>query len=69
MKFYLEISLHFKGRRRAHIAKDDPQSRGRCLCTASLNLEKWLLVQVLPEEVHLCKTCKHLANLPDSEAK
>jgi hypothetical protein len=69
MNFYLESRVHFKGRRRAHIAKDELQSRRRCLCTASLNLEKWALVEGLPEDAHLCKTCKQLANLPEAEAK
>jgi hypothetical protein len=66
MKFFMETTPLFNAQRRAHIAKAEPQSSGKCLCAASLNPEKWTLVEELPKDIHLCKKCYWLAEHPAS---
>ena len=59
MKFYLEVIQHepLGRRRRAHVVQDGHESAQGCLCKAALNFENWLLVEELPEDIHLCKRC------------
>jgi hypothetical protein len=59
MKFYLEVIQQepLGRRRRAHIVQDGDESAQGCLCKAALNFENWLLVEELPEDIHLCKRC------------
>jgi hypothetical protein len=59
MKFYLEVIQHepLGRRRRAHIVQNRDESIHGCLCKAALNFENWLLVEELPEDIHLCKRC------------
>jgi hypothetical protein len=67
MKFYMETSPLFNAQRRAHIAKDAPQASGKCLCLSPLNPEKWVLVEELPKDIHLCKKCHSLAENPSAK--
>jgi hypothetical protein len=66
MKFYLweRIARHRHQKRpriyrRAHILKDE--TTGSCWCEAPLNPEKWIIVEALPLETHLCSRCRRLA--------
>ena len=64
MKFYFReqvIGKTNKVLRTAHIAKDANNPRSGCLCNRPFNLEKWLFVEQLPEETHLCKSCESIA--------
>lgn len=46
----------------AHIARDNGDDTLKSLCACTLKLEKWTLVESLPEGTHLCKNCRQLAN-------
>jgi hypothetical protein len=59
MKFYLEINPQFNDQQRAHIVADNKQGRN-CVCSAQLKPEKWMLVEEISENVHLCKRCSWL---------
>ena len=63
MKFYLEriVQEPLSGRRRVHLLKDENKPEGGSLCKASLKLEKWLLVEQLPKDIHLCRSCDRSA--------
>lgn len=63
MKFYLESAEHFKSYRRAHIVNDENKVKPGCLCRATINPEKWRVVESLPEDIYLCRTCRRLAGL------
>lgn len=63
MKFYLEIKPAYPRQIRAHIAQEETYAARRCVCAAELNLEKWRLVEQLPEDVYLCENCRRLAQL------
>jgi hypothetical protein len=64
MKFYLEIvqQLTLKRPRTVHLLKDENRPVGGSLCKASLNLEKWIMVEELPEDIHLCRSCERSAS-------
>lgn len=72
MKFYLEVVQHepLGRRRRAHIVRDGHESAQGCLCKAALNFENWLLVEDLPEDIHLCRRCASSSrkNLKEDES-
>jgi hypothetical protein len=63
MKFFLEIIEQepLNGRRRAHLLRDENKPKEGSLCKASLKLEKWLLVEQLPKDIHLCRSCDRSA--------
>lgn len=60
MKFYLEPlgQEPLSGRRRVHVLEDENKPESGSMCKASLKLEKWLLVDQLPEGIHLCRSCE-----------
>jgi hypothetical protein len=64
MKFYVEIEWPFTAQRRAHILKNADGPTVKSWCRANLNPQKWTVVEVLPEDIHLCITCKLMANFP-----
>lgn len=66
MKFYLwERTTYHRRRkkvrtyRRAHILQEE--NRAKPVCNVPLDLEKWIIVEQLPEATHLCGRCKRLA--------
>lgn len=66
MKFYLwERTIYRRRRkelrvyRRAHILQEGDSSNP--MCSASLDLGKWRIVEELPETTHLCGRCQRLA--------
>jgi hypothetical protein len=48
--------------RKAHILKNENELNGNCLCRVTLNKEKWIVVETLPEKTHLCRICERLVN-------
>jgi hypothetical protein len=45
-------------RKRAHIAREDGSPLP--LCAVVINPNKWVLIEELPENTHLCKRCQRL---------
>ena len=63
MKFYFRQQINKRNSQTysvAHVVKEEAEARGNCLCRTTINPEKWLLVEGLPQGVHLCRRCELL---------